>query len=181
LAGHSEDNVFLIGDVDDDSEKLAIPLAQQIAEQSKLKNGRIDLWINSYGGYTHIAMHIIELMEAAKRQGVVVRTIVPGLALSAGSLLAIAGTPGERYIAPKAEHLIHYGQVGSLDQTPQQVDRSKDYKKRAFKAIVDHYKHYSNVPDLEAKISDDGYFVHSRDCIRWGLADKTTDKLKLEL
>ena len=158
---------------------MTIPLARQVEEQSRLRDGRIDIWVNSYGGYTHTAMHIIELMEQAKRHGVVVRTIVPGLALSAGSLIAIAGTEGERYIAKRGEHLLHYGQVGSLDQTPQQVERSKAYKTRAFKHILDHYKKYAVVPDLESKISDDGFFVPARDCVKWKLADKFTDRLEV--
>lgn len=156
-------------------------MARAVQEQSHIKNGRIDLWVNSYGGYTHVAQHIIELMETAKRQGTIVRTIVPGLALSAGSLIACAGTPGERYIGKTAEHLLHYGQISGVDQTPQQVERSKAYRSRSFKAIVDHYNKYASVPDLSDKISDDGFFVPSKDCIKWGLADKLTDKLTLTM
>lgn len=179
MSGHSEDNIFVIGDVDDDLERISIPLAKQVVEQSQLVNGRIDMWVNSYGGYTHISSHIIALMNVAKRQGVTVRTIVPSLALSAGSLIAIAGTPGERYIERDAEHLIHYGTVGSMEQTPEQIERSRGYKDRSFKSIIKHYEKFSEVPDLQNKIADDGFFVPANLCLKWKLADKYIDKLDL--
>ena len=142
-----------------------------------MRDGRIDIWINSYGGFTHTAMHVIEAIELARRNDVIVRTIVPSLALSAGSLMAVVGTPGERYIARKAEHLLHYGTIGGLAHTPEQVERSKAYQKRSFNNILSHYRDNSEVPDLENKISDDGFFVPAAQAIKWKLADKYMDKL----
>lgn len=103
-----EENTFFINDVDDNLERdIVVPLIREIEKQSKLKDGRIDLWVNSYGGYAHLAFQIVSLMELAKRNGVLVRTMVSSLAYSAGSVIAIAGTPGHRYIDKDAEHLLH--------------------------------------------------------------------------
>jgi ATP-dependent protease ClpP protease subunit len=107
LPGQFEDNTFFIGDFDDSLEQqVIVPLTQEIRKQSELKNGVIDLYINSIGGYLHLVNHMTELVELAKASGVVVRTIVPDMAFSAGSMLAITGTVGERYIGKRAEHLI---------------------------------------------------------------------------
>lgn len=180
MPGTHEDNVFFIGDVDDSLERdIIMPLTTEIAKQSKEKEGRIDLYINSNGGYGHLAYHMIELVEAAKRQGVIVRTIVANSAFSAGSMLAITGSPGERYISRTGSHLIHYGSIASFEQTPQQIERYNKWKKKFFSDNVAHYKKYSDVPDLEQHISDDGFFVTAAEAIKWGLADKYMDKLEV--
>jgi ATP-dependent protease ClpP protease subunit len=180
MPGHYQDNRFFIGDFDDELENsILIPLTKEIAAQSKLKDGNIDLYINSMGGYAHLTAHIVELVELAKAQGVTVRTIVPNMAFSAGSILAITGTPGERYISKSAEHLIHYGQIASMESTPQQVERYRKWKERYFKATVAHYKRYSDIPGLDQEILDDGWFIPAKDCLRYKLADKYIDKLEL--
>ena len=180
LPGQNEDNVFFIGDFDDSLERdVVLPLTAEIKEQSKLKKGRIDLYINSHGGYGHLAYHLIELVEAAKRNDVVVRTIVTNSAFSAGSMLAITGTPGERYISRTGSHLIHYGSIASFESTPEQIARYTKWKNAFFKSNLDLYKKYSNVPDIESAISDDGFFVSAAEAIKWKLADKFMDKLEL--
>jgi ATP-dependent protease ClpP protease subunit len=175
-----EDNTFFIGDFDDSLEQqVIVPLTQEIRKQSELKNGVIDLYINSIGGYLHLVNHMTELVELAKASGVVVRTIVPDMAFSAGSMLAITGTVGERYIGKRAEHLIHYGQIMSFETTEQQIDRFTAHKKRIFKGNLDHYKKYCNVPNLDQQMLDDGFFVTAKEAIKWGMADKYMDKLEL--
>lgn len=123
---NNEGNVFFVGDFDDSAEReLVIPLAKEIQKQRLLRDGRIDLYINSFGGYAHLVSHLTSLVEIAKREGIVVRTIVPSVAFSAGSMLAITGTVGERYIEKSGEHLIHYGSTGSVETTPTQAEDRK--------------------------------------------------------
>lgn len=180
MPGHYEDNRFFIGDFDDRLEdSILIPLTEEIAEQAKKADGRIDLYINSAGGYLHLVNHMIELVELAKAAGVTVRTIVPDVAFSAGSMLAITGTKGERYIGARAEHLIHYGQIMSFETTPEQVKRFTAWKERRFRDNLNHYKKYTDYPDLEAKMLDDGHFVTAKECIKFGLADKFMSKLEV--
>lgn len=159
--------------------EVLVPLAKEIQRQARYKDGKIDLWINSYGGYRHLVFNIISLVELAKRSGVIVRTIVPDIAYSAGSILAVTGSPGERYIERTAEHLMHYGTTGSADETPEQVDRNYRQKKAAFSKIYKHYEKYSNVPDLEQMMNDDAFYVPAVKCIKWGLADKYMDKFDI--
>lgn len=182
MSGHYEDNIFFIGDFDDSLEdRVIIPLTQEVSKQSELKKGRIDLYINSSGGYVHLLNHIVELVEIAKAQGVVVRTIVPDMAFSAGSALAITGTPGERYMGRNAEHLIHYGQIVSFETTPEQIKRFTAWKDRTFKQNLAHYQKYANIPDLDKHIMDDGFFVTAKQAITWKMADKYMEKLDLTI
>lgn len=181
MPGQFEDNTFFVGDFDDALEQqIIVPLTQEIKKQAELKTGRIDLFINSCGGYLHLVNHMTELVELAKASGVVVRTIVPDIAFSAGSMLAITGTEGERYIGKRAEHLVHYGQIMSFETTEEQIDRFTAHKKRLFKANLNHYQKYCSIPDLDQKMLDDGYFVTAQQALKWGMADKYMDKLVLE-
>lgn len=180
MPGTYEDNIFFIGDFDDQLENsVIIPLTQEIAKQAAAKDGRIDLYINSCGGYLHLLNHIVGLVELAKDNNVLVRTIVPDIAFSAGSMLAITGTPGYRYIGRKAEHLIHYGQIMSFETTPEQVKRFTAWKERKFAETLQHYKKYADVPEIDKHMLDDGWFVPANKAIKWGLADNYMDKMDL--
>lgn len=180
MPGHFRDNRFFIGDFDDALENdVIIPLTAEIAAQRKRDDKRIDLYINSMGGYSHLVFHLIELVDLAKASGVTVRTIVPNMAFSAGSMLAITGTEGERYMGKNAEHMIHYGVIGSMESTPNQIERYRKWKDRNFKATVAHYRKHADVPNLDQEMLDDGWFIPAKDCIKHGLADKYMEKLSL--
>lgn len=176
----NDGNVFFLADFDDNMEaSVVLPLIREIQRQRELKNGRIDLYINSFGGYKHLVFQLISLVENAKRDGVVVRTIVPDIAYSAGSILAVTGTVGERYIEKTAEHLIHYGITGSSETTPEQLERNYIQKNEGFKKIKHHYQKNSNVPELDALMNDDSGFIPAAKCIKWGLADKYMEKFDI--
>ena len=120
-------------------------------------------------------------MEYAKRNGIVVRTIVPDIAYSAGSILAITGTPGERYIEETGEHLIHYGMTGSSETTPEQVERNYIQKNQGFKKILKHYEKNTKMDaqTLNQLMNDDSAYIPAARCIKWGLADKKMDKFDI--
>lgn len=173
-------NIFYFTDFDDNMERgIVLELTKEIQKQRRLRYGRLDLWVNSFGGYGHLVDHIIELVELAKREDIVVRTIVPDIAASAGSMLAVTGTPGERYIARNAEHLIHYGRLGSEESTPKQIERTTAWKTRDFKNTLAHYRKYTNVPDIDMEMMDDGFFVPANRCIKYKLADHYMDKFDI--
>jgi ATP-dependent protease ClpP protease subunit len=176
----NENNIFVLNDFDDVMEaNIPLALTLEIQKQRKYRDGRIDLYINSFGGYAHLVFHLTSLIELAKNDGVVVRTIVPSIAYSAGSILAITGTPGERYIDANAEHLIHYGRQGSMESTPEQLERNHVQKTEHFKRIKRHYQQYTNIPDIDTLMNDDSAFINSTKSIKWGLADKKMDKFDI--
>lgn len=178
----NEDNIFFLTDFDDNMEaSIVLPLTREIQKQRQLKNGRIDLHVNSHGGYKHLVFQLISLIEIAKRDGVTVRTVVPDIAYSAGSILAITGSPGERYIERTAEHLIHYGITGSMETTPEQAARNFVQKQASFKNILSHYKRYTDFPEgeIERLMNDDSAYIPANKCIKWGLADKYMEKFDI--
>ena len=178
----NEGNVFFLADFDDNMEStIVLPLIREIQLQRRLAEPCIDLYINSFGGYKHLVFQLISLVETAKREGVIVRTIVPDIAYSAGSVLAIAGSEGERYIERGAEHLIHYGSTGSLESTPEQLERNTRQKHGNFKKILNHYRKYTNMEhdELDRLMNDDSAFIPANKCIKWGLADNYMEKFDI--
>jgi ATP-dependent protease ClpP protease subunit len=175
-----EHRFYILGVFNDELKKeIIIPFTRRIFEYSKLREPAIDFYINSPGGDGMLVMHLIQLFEQAKAKGIIVRTIVPAFAYSAGSMLAVAGSNGERYISHVAEHLIHYGSISdSIKSTPLQVDREAAHEKRWFNAVLNHYKKYSKVPKLDERIKDNNFFIPADKCIKWGLADKYMEDIK---
>lgn len=172
-------NLFFIGDFDESMEDILVPFTREIQRQRTVEGGFIDLHINSTGGNFYLMQHLVNLVEKAKDSGVVIRTAVFSMAYSAGSMLAIAGTPGERYIAKGAEHLIHYGSNGGVNTTPVQAKRQAMSNERAFRYNVAHYKKYANVPDLEKNIADDNFYVTAAQAIKWNMADSYLGKMNI--
>lgn len=172
-------NTFYLGAVDEDLEaNFIIPFHRAISEQSDRARGRavIDIFVNSHGGLAHVAFHIVEMMELAKAEGIIVRTAVTSIAYSAGSIIAVAGTPGARYIAKPAQHLVHYGSAPSYDTSPQQAARNHNSKQEFFKTILNHYKKYCDIPDLEQNLVTDDWYIPSAKAKKWGMADEYLDK-----
>jgi len=171
---------YINGDFDDEMEWCLIAtLRKEIDTQAAAKDGLIEMYINSDGGSGYLLFQIIELVELAKRKGVKVRTIVSSHAYSCGSMLAITGTKGERYISHFAEHLAHHGQFdGYRKETPLQIERDADRWRRWTTTVIEHYKKYSDIPNLEEHLKDDHFWIPADQAIKWGLADKYMDELE---
>jgi ATP-dependent protease ClpP protease subunit len=157
-------------------ENLLLPLAKQVSKQAKLVDGYIDMYVNSYGGNAHVAQHVVELMELGKRNGVTVRTMVTGAAYSTGSMVAVVGTPGHRYISKDAFHLAHYGSIFAAVATPTQSDRNATLHKIWFRQTVNHYKRYCEIPNLEENLLDDDWYITAANAKKWSMADHYLDK-----
>ena len=179
MAGHFKKNHFYIGEFDGGMEEILPPLSIEIERQAEYRYGVVNLFINSYGGNADIANHMVSLIEIAKSHDVTVRTIVTGAAYSAGSYVAVTGTPGERYIARHASHLVHYGTITALAGTPTQQDRAHEFNRMWFKQTIEHYGKYAAIPNLADHINDDGFYIPAVKCMRWKMADKYLDKFVL--
>lgn len=177
----SEGTDFVIFDFDDSLEReVPLELIKTIQRVRNQKNPVITLWINSFGGYRHLVFQLISLVEIAKREGIIVRTVITDNAYSAGSILAVSGTEGERYMERTSEHLIHYGLTGSSETTPEQVERNYIQKKEGFDKIKRHYLKYTKIDptELDRLMSDDNAFIPAAKAIKMGLADKFIDNGK---
>lgn len=174
------DTFYVLGVFDDQMrDGLVWALTRKIDELKKQREAKITVYINSYGGSGELCFHLVSLLELAKRNGIVVRTVVTGAAYSSGSILAVVGTKGERYIDSAAEHLVHYGQFdGYRKTTPLQIERGTDRWKRWTKTVLKHYEKFADIPGLADHMKDDDFFIPADKCIKWGLADKYMEELQ---
>jgi ATP-dependent Clp protease protease subunit len=76
----------------------------------------LPVYINSYGGEIDIMAGMIDVMRSCT---IPVATIVIGKAMSAGVLLAAAGTKGLRFASPNSRFMIHNVQGGTCGDTPE--------------------------------------------------------------
>ena len=167
------DIVFIHGKFDDTMSTHVIPkFFDLVKNESKKKNGKIVIDINSHGGYTRILYQLLSIIENAKAAGVVVETRALSVAMSCGSILAASGTKGHRFIGENTTHLCHLGSSGFRVDTDTQLDRLYKNSKTHFNRIRNLYTKYAKIPDLENAIKDDALFIYDEQCIEWGLADK---------
>lgn len=171
-------NIYLQGDFEYWwLEGIVIPVTEKLSGLHRLSDPKITVYVSSRGGWTNVCWDIVELLERAKNMDVTVRTVVTSHAYSSGSMVAVVGSPGERYIGERATHLLHYGHSGAYWETPLQVEREAEWAKQHFGNVLAHYKYYTKVPRLDKLIEDDGLWFDAEDCIKYGIADKYTSEL----
>ena len=164
---------YIHGHFDETISTNIIPhLFEEITIKSKYRDEKITFMINSLGGYVHILKDLLGLIEVAKSADIAVETLVFGNAYSCGSMLAIAGTPGLRFVGKHAEHLCHLGSVGSRSNSDAELNRNTAKSKAHFNFVRDLYKEYAKIPNLEEAIKDDNFYVRGRNIIKFGLADE---------
>ena len=167
-------NTVYIHDFFNDSLALILPNIDFIINEQKNKKegGKIIFDICSNGGYAYILKELLNRVEYAKSQNIIVETIVRSQAYSCGSMLAISGTKGHRYIGEYAEHLVHLGSVGMRVQNNTELSRINNRLQRHFDFAKNIYKKYANIENLDTKIEDDSWYIYGEDCIKQDMADK---------
>lgn len=169
-----ENKIYIHGLFDESIVEDVIPFFHEMIKKEKdKKEGKIIIEIASCGGYTYILKNLLALVEKAKEEGIIVETRVFSHAYSCGSILAISGTKGHRFVGPYAEHLCHLGSAGTgRVSTDMQLERQTALLKRHFDFVREIYTKYSAIPDLEKAIQDDDFYIAGRELIDWELADK---------
>jgi ATP-dependent Clp protease, protease subunit len=103
--------IFIGSAIDDDVANLVV--AQLLHLESDDPDKDISLYINSPGGVVYSGLAIYDTLRFIKPD---VQTICFGVAMSMGSLLLAAGTPGKRMALPNSRILIHQPSGGFQGQ-----------------------------------------------------------------
>lgn len=164
---------FICGDIDDTlPEQIIAPFIREVELKSKLKNpSPIEIHITSNGGSVNFAFDLITQIEKAKRLGVPVHTYVTSCVCSAGSLIACVGH--KRFVSKRAYHLLHFARGWEYSHNPVMSQRNAENWKWMQKELVDIYKQYTKIKNIEDKLLADNYMVNGgKELIRLGLADE---------
>jgi ATP-dependent Clp protease, protease subunit len=103
--------VFIGTPVDDQVANLVV--AQLLHLESEDADKDVSVYVNSPGGSVYAGLAIYDTMQFIKPD---VQTICFGVAMSMGSLLLTAGTPGKRMALPNSRILIHQPSGGFQGQ-----------------------------------------------------------------
>jgi len=104
--------IFLGTPIDDQVANLVV--AQLLHLESADPDKDISIYINSPGGSIYSGLAIYDTMRFVRPQ---IATMCVGVAMSMGSLLLAAGTPGKRAALPNSRVLIHQPSAGFEGQS----------------------------------------------------------------
>lgn len=159
-------------DTDVNEHSASIIVAQLLFLESQ-GNQDIYFYINSPGGSVIDGLAILDTMTFIKPD---ISTIVIGEACSMGSLLASSGTPGKRFILPRARHMIHQvsaGSRGTAIDMKIQLEETLRLNKMLTEIYVENTgKTYEQ---LEIDMSRDK-FMTAEESVAYGLADAIITK-----
>lgn len=159
--------IMLDGEVNQHSSSLIC--AQLLFLESENPDKAVNLYINSPGGSVTAGMAIYDTMQFIKPE---VHTIVMGQAASMGSLLAMAGTPGKRFILPNARHMIHQPLGGASGQATDVEIQARELL-RWKSVLTDIYvKHTGRDRDTLVRDMERDFFMTADEAVQYGLADK---------
>ena len=163
--------IIMDGEVSQQTSSLIC--AQLLFLESEDSDKAISFYINSPGGSVTAGMAIYDTMQYIKPA---VHTIVMGQAASMGSLLAMAGAPGHRYILPNARHMIHQPLGGASGQATDVEIQARELL-RWKRVLTDIYVLHTGreFQDLEKDMERDN-FMTADESIAYGLADAKLNK-----
>jgi len=129
--------MYLIGEVEDDSVQ---PIIMAIMEYNLMAKedqpGKLVLFINSPGGFVSSAYHLIDTI---KQSTIPVATIGTGEIASAGVMLLMAGTKGNRFITENCSVMSHQFSRGVVGKEHEIAAASKDFQLDTAR-MVNHYR-----------------------------------------
>lgn len=142
-------------------------------DTKNIKNPIIDIFIDSTGGTENALQNLSTLLNIAKSRGTIIRITVLSRAFSAGSLLAIQGTPGFRIMAHDARHMIHFGCTSLIAKNPDDITIRAQQIADQKKIIQEKYKIYSKIPkkELDKMMRCESGYLTADECLKYGLCD----------
>lgn len=165
--------VYILGPFDRSISQNVIPeMTNLIGENVFQKEPNITIYINSYGGYAAELFAMLSIIDLARSAGISISTYNIGVAFSCGSILAVYGD--DRAMGKHATNLMHLGTIKSEGHTFMQLDRNYSFDKNHFNTIREIYAEHTKMDKaaLDKALSDDGYFLNAKQCLKYGLCDK---------
>lgn len=165
-------NVFLWGQVDDDSAKHVI---ERLFFLEMEKPGEpITFYINSPGGYVTSGMAIYDTMQAISSP---VHTVCMGLAASMGSILLSGGEKGHRSIFKHGKVMIHQPSGGARGpSTDIEIQAKEIIKTKEIGARI-LAENCGQTFEKVMKDFDRDYWMDSDESLAYGIVDSIRTKL----
>jgi ATP-dependent Clp protease protease subunit len=131
-------DIYLIGDIEKDTARIAIEKLRELANTSKKP---ITIYVNSAGGNVTDGLAIHDVVHHLVSTGIVVTIIVQGMAYSMGSVVLQAASPGRRLAYPHSWIMIHepakWAGWQSTTAAAQHLDRLKQMQNQIYRIMAD--------------------------------------------
>ena len=167
-----KDRVIML-DTEVSSHSASLIVAQMLFLESEDPDKPINFYINSPGGSVTAGMSIYDTMQFVRCP---IHTIVLGQAASMGSLLAMAGANGHRFILPNARHMIHQPLGGASGQATDVEIQARELLRWKTVLTNIYATHTGKGYDELAKDMERDNFMTAYEAVQYGLADKVIDK-----
>lgn len=172
---HFDNNISFYQDIDDSSVSSLIHLIREKSEQCAAAQYRfslpdappVHLHIQSYGGLVFSGFAALEMIRNNK---VPIHTYVDGIAASAATFLAVAGT--KRFMYKESVMLIHQLSTGFWGKYEELLDEKKnaDLLMQKIKGIYLTYTNF-DAKILSTLLKKDLY-LDSKECLKYGLVEE---------
>jgi ATP-dependent Clp protease protease subunit len=131
-------DVYLIGDIDKDSARVAIERLREMANDGRRG---IRLYINSAGGNVTDGLALHDAIRELVVDGYQISVVVQGMAYSMGSVVLQAASPGRRFAFPHSWIMIHepakWAGWQSTTAAAQHLDRLKQMQAQIYRILAD--------------------------------------------
>ena len=129
-------DVYLVGDIDKDSARVAIERIRELASDSRRP---ITLYMNTAGGNVTDGLALHDAIMDVVARGIEVTIIVQGMAYSMGSVVLQAASPGRRLCFPHSWIMIHepakWAGWQSTTAAAQHLDRLKQMQSQIYRIL----------------------------------------------
>lgn len=167
----TEESTIMVTDFNDNAASTFYKAFTKMVSDPKIKI--IPIVINSYGGEVYCLFSMLDLIKASPKP---VATIVLGKAMSCGAILAAAGTPGLRFMAPMADLLIHevaglaWGKDIEVKHTSAQLSKMN---RKLLRSLANYAKKKDKnyfIDGIRARLHMDWY-LSAKECKLEGIVD----------
>ena len=158
--------IFVNGPVEDGMASLIC--AQLLFLEAENPKKEIGLYINSPGGVVTAGLAIYDTMQYIKSP---VSTLCMGFAASMGSLLLMAGEPGQRVCMPNARIVLHQPSGGFSGQASDVARHAEDIIKMRQRIYELYARHCGRTMEEVAVALDRDNFLDAQESKAWGLVD----------
>ena len=165
-----KEELAAVKDIAKKSKKAAKKRGEEVEESPvlPLKRPMITLVLNSPGGNYDELVAIYDMMQLLDAD---IRTIVMGSAMSAGALLGISGTCGQRFITPTSRLMFHAVSMG-IEGKAQDIKIDYKESERLNRQIADLIKNHSQITDEEVeRFCDRDIYVLPYEAVKLGMFD----------
>jgi ATP-dependent Clp protease protease subunit len=165
--------IFFTGEVE--RNMCNVIIAQLLFLEAENPDQTINMYINSPGGSVYDGLGVYDVMNYIKCP---VATYVTGMAASMGSFIAQAGSPGKRFLLPRAITMIHQPSSGSRGKvSDMEIDlmESLRIKKEMTELYVKHNTKGVSY-DRFTELMDRDKWLTAPMALELGLADQIVDK-----